>query len=104
MPNYEAVIPIRSSGSVTPPGETAELSRKDAEIFLHRGFVKETEQSGDNADELSVSSDAGREALVDAGYDTDDKVRAATDDELLALDGVGAKTLEKIREAVPADA
>lgn len=35
-----------------------------------------------------------------AKYKTSDEVRKATDDELLALDGVGPATLRKIREAL----
>lgn len=35
-----------------------------------------------------------------AGYKTADAVRKASDDELLALDGVGPATLRKIREAL----
>lgn len=37
--------------------------------------------------------------LIDAGYTTHAKVAKATDEELLAIDGVGQATLEKIREA-----
>lgn len=37
--------------------------------------------------------------LYDAGYVTVDAVEEASDDELLAVDGIGAATLEKIREA-----
>lgn len=37
--------------------------------------------------------------LVDAGYDSTEAIQAASDDELLEIDGVGPATLQKIREA-----
>ena len=40
-------------------------------------------------------------ALDGAGLDSAEKVRAATDEEILALDGVGEKGLERIRAAYP---
>ncbi len=45
MPKYEAIIPVRNDGIVTPVGELVELSHDDAEIFLRRGFVKKPEKS-----------------------------------------------------------
>lgn len=36
--------------------------------------------------------------VVAAGYDTPEKVRAATDEDLLAIDGVGKATVRKLRE------
>lgn len=39
-------------------------------------------------------------ALIEAGLDTVDLVRAASDEELLAVEGIGAKTLSYIREQV----
>lgn len=47
---------------------------------------------------LSVPDGAGRDELLAAGYDTDEKVRAASDEDLLSVDGIGEKKLEKIRE------
>jgi DNA uptake protein ComE-like DNA-binding protein len=38
--------------------------------------------------------------LADAGYDTLEKIRNASDEELLEIDGIGPKSLEKIRQAV----
>ena len=54
----------------------------------------------DATQSLTVPEEAGREELLANGYDTDDKVHAASDDELLAIDGIGPKTLEKIRAAL----
>ena len=38
-------------------------------------------------------------AVFDAGYNTLDKLRAASDEDLLAIDGIGPATLDKIRSA-----
>ncbi len=38
--------------------------------------------------------------LVAAGFETPRAVRVATDDQLLAIDGVGRRTLQMIREAL----
>jgi DNA-directed RNA polymerase alpha subunit len=38
--------------------------------------------------------------LSDAGYDTLEKVREASDEELLAIKGIGEKTVAEIREKV----
>ena len=37
------------------------------------------------------------DALAAAGFDTPDKIAAASDDELLAIPGVGPATLKKLR-------
>lgn len=38
-------------------------------------------------------------ALIDAGYSTLDALREASDEDLLAIDGIGPATLKKIRSA-----
>lgn len=40
------------------------------------------------------------EALSDAGYATADAIRAASDDELLAIEGVGEKAVQNLRRAL----
>lgn len=40
-----------------------------------------------------------RQSLVNAGYDSDEAVLAASDEDLIALDGVGPKTVEDYRKA-----
>lgn len=40
------------------------------------------------------------DALVSAGYETIDKVREASDEDLLAVKGIGKTKLKEIREAV----
>ncbi len=64
---------------------------------------------------LVVSDDAGTffedwgglppvviDLLVDAGYETPDVVRSASDDDLLAVDGIGPFRLAQIRKALGA--
>lgn len=41
-----------------------------------------------------------RALLVEAGYTTLERVREATDEELLAIRGVGRRLLERIRDAL----
>ena len=45
----------------------------------------------------------GMALLISAGYTSADQVRAASDDDLLAIDGIGPKTVEVIRNAEPGD-
>lgn len=40
-----------------------------------------------------------RDLLTDAGYVSDEAIRAASDDELLAIKGIGEASLQHIREA-----
>lgn len=39
--------------------------------------------------------------LNEAGYDTNAKIAGASDDDLLAINGIGPKSLKDIREAIP---
>lgn len=55
-----------------------------------------TEIDPDSLESLDVS-DAVREALQGAGYQTPEQIDAASDDELLGIDGVGPATLAKLR-------
>jgi hypothetical protein len=45
--------------------------------------------------------DSVGEALVEAGYDTPEKLRRATDDQLLEIDGIGDARLAQIRAVHP---
>lgn len=102
--SYEALIPVAVESGKPPvqPGETVELNETDAEVFLRRGFVKEIDTSGeaDSYPDLSVTEDAGRERLIASGYTSDAEVRAASDEDLLAVSGIGEAKLEKIRAAL----
>lgn len=56
------------------------------------------------APELDVDgvSDKQRTALATAGYHTAADIRAASDEDLLAIDGIGETTLSRLREATKA--
>ena len=60
---------------------------------------EQAEESDDEPDDQRYLTLPGSVivALQDGGYFEDDVIRGATDDELLALDGVGPGTLRKIR-------
>jgi hypothetical protein len=58
------------------------------------------EQSGDPFIALDVRQDV-KDALIAGGFADADALRAATDEQLLALDGVGTSTLFKVRQAYP---
>ena len=103
---YEVVLPVTLDAADGPVSEgTVELSHEDAEAFLARGLVRAPEGSErqQETDEPGLDSldAATRNLLVEAGFDTDEKVRAATDDALLDIEDVGSGRLAKIREALP---
>ena len=57
----------------------------------------------EKADELYLGSDFSEklhDALVEAGFDTNEKVRKANEDELRAVRGIGPAMLRRIRLAV----
>jgi PAS domain-containing protein len=58
------------------------------------------QQSGDPVVALDVRQDV-KDALIAGGFTDADALRAATDEQLLALDGVGTSTLFKVRQAYP---
>lgn len=59
----------------------------------------QAKDDGGTGDEELPQDFPARKALVKAGFDTVDKVKAASDEELIAVDGVAEKTLGQIREA-----
>lgn len=82
------------------PGDIVELTVQE-----YRGFedklapIEEVDlvnpvQPTPSALKLSA---AERKALAAAGLDTDEKITAASDEELLAIDGIGPKSVDKIR-------
>lgn len=50
--------------------------------------------------ELEFKNLPNEEALAEAGFDTLEKVKSATDEELLEVNGIGNSSLKKIRELV----
>ena len=107
---YEIVLPITLDPGEGPKTEgTVELSHEDAEAFLARGFVKEPEseeqeEAGGAENPGLASLDAvTRNLLVEAGLDTDEAVRVATNEAILDIEDVGEGRLAKIREALPGE-
>jgi hypothetical protein len=62
-----------------------------------RGFYNSPVLAPELADKVGVDL-AGQ--LAGAGFDSPDAVHAATDEELLAVEGIGRATLRRIREAL----
>jgi hypothetical protein len=60
----------------------------------------ETNQSNTAGDVIAGVTDGQRDALVAAGFVTALDIRNATDDQLLAVDGIGPSTVARLREAV----
>jgi DNA uptake protein ComE-like DNA-binding protein len=64
---------------------------------------KASDESGTETAEASAapaSSTPYADALAKAGYDTDTKIRAASDEDLLAVEGIGPARLAEIRSAL----
>jgi hypothetical protein len=60
------------------------------------------QSSGDPFIALDVRQDV-KDALIAGGFADADALRAATDEQLLALDGIGTSTLFKVRQAYPVE-
>lgn len=108
---------------ITPDGErgtitegVVSLTDEEAAVFLDREAIRlvpgqdapEPSEDADRgtppaspeANALSVPPEHGRDALVAGGFDSDEKVRDASDDDLLKVDGIGPGRLKQIRADV----
>lgn len=54
-------------------------------------------KSAPGSDTGDLDGFPGADALAAGGFDSREKIRAASDEDLLALDGIGEATLKKIR-------
>lgn len=97
----EGVPPITPEG-VSVPTDKVEQVEEAAESAGVRLV------SGDSPDSLAPAATGGLADLLEAdlastleaaGYTTADQLRAATDEELDAVSGIGPKSVEKIRAA-----
>lgn len=84
-----------------------ESARLAAEAEAER-LRQEQERLSGNTNPLAFLADAdisqaAAQALVDGGYTDAESIRAASDEELLALDGVGTATVFKLRQAFPVE-
>lgn len=75
------------------------LTPDQRQRLVDRGVIIGARQSITIEDEPLPNGFPVRLLLNKAGFDTLGKVRSASDEELLELDGVGEGTLDKIREA-----
>jgi hypothetical protein len=123
---YEVVLPITLDGAQGPvaAGNTVDLDHEDAALFLARGFVRKpgnplppatastlSETPGVATAGVPATTDAPqpgldrldaatRAVLASAGFDAAEKVLAASDQDLLAIDGIGPGRLKQIRADV----
>jgi hypothetical protein len=58
-----------------------------------------TETAPNQGGGAQAITDAQGKALAAAGFDTPEKIRAASDDDLLKVDGIGPAALVRLREA-----
>lgn len=100
-------------GVVVGPGDAVEVTDELYDVLKRRGaFVETPEMAKVRQGEVALQTPALPngdstpklpqdiiDRLKEEGYASPDEVLAASDDELLAIEGIGPKTLEKIREA-----
>ena len=90
------------------PGEAVEVSEKTARVAVESGKfeyapeqLKEFEkQIAESKGELAAVSIPMRDKMLAAGFETVEDIQNATDEQILAIDGIGEKTLKSIREAI----
>lgn len=102
---------IYQAGDIVEMEEVAYPGFADKLAPLEEAAAPEAASTGDAAVEQEEESTASptltellsapvAKALTEAGLDTVDLVKAASDEKLLAVEGIGAKTLSYIREQV----
>lgn len=85
--NFDVVMKIR------------ELDRRMVALESVQPFAN-MDAGGRGANMAVLANKRLQKVLIAAGYDTVEKVCAASDQELRAVDGVGPATLKLIREAI----
>lgn len=98
--------PVKPSVDVTTAPSGAEMVSparsvpQSAEEFKAAEDAKALAAAGRQTGDLSADiDDDQRAALAEAGFGTAEAVRNATDEDLLAVRGIGKATLQKLREA-----
>lgn len=114
---YEILHGIRLDEETGTQTEgVVELTDEEAAVFLDREAVRlipgqkapEPDEDADRGTSpaspetaaLSVPPEHGRDLLVAGGFDSDEKIKAAPDANLLAVDGIGPGRLKQIRADV----
>jgi hypothetical protein len=83
------------------PGEDVDIPQGLYDLLSKAGRLEGSASSEDSSDELEDKLGHNTAQLLkDAGYEDADSVREATDEELLAIDGIGKAKLEHIRKDV----
>lgn len=84
-------------GAIGPANTAAESMPQSADEFKARAETSAVAAvSGDTLAALDLE-DTQRDALASAGYTSADSIRLASDDELMAVPGIGPKTVDKLR-------
>lgn len=100
MPEIIAQVTIKAGGAYHPPGSVIELSQKDCDSLITRGFA--TPVSGDREPEAGpvggLPEDIpARAALVAAGcVDLDDVAELVEAGTLTGVEGIGPATAAKV--------
>lgn len=99
------------SGNQYGPGDKIELSAEEAAGFLDKlELVEEADEGAPNTDDKLGQIvpwhglDPKLVALLEAAGVTEELVSTMTDEELVSIDGIGPKAVEKIRSAFSGDA
>jgi predicted flap endonuclease-1-like 5' DNA nuclease len=90
-----AVMPASSTSSAAEATSQAQGESQQSP----RGEASTGHHAVSALDVLDADQQAAMRA---AGLDTDDKIRAASDDDLKAVEGIGPATIRKLREAAGA--
>lgn len=104
-------------GKIYGPG-SVEVPDADAETLRQRGATEDqapevpgwqgNDYTADQAPQaapvrIAGISDEQMQALHDAGYTSADQIRAASDDELDAVERIGKATIQRIRQALASE-
>ena len=108
------ITPDEETGTLTEG--VVEFTDEEAAIYLDREAIRllpgqDAPEPDEGADRgtppaspetatLSVPPEHGRDQLVADGFDSDEKIKAAPDANLLAVDGIGPGRLKQIRADV----
>lgn len=110
---YRLLSPVRVGGKLRKPASgkdvTVALDENDAEALLALGAVAPAggAKPSDETEATELEQLVGKQAaaaLAAGGVESVSQAYDASDDALLAIDGVGAGTVKKIREAQAAAA
>lgn len=114
---FEVLHGIRLDNETPTQTEgVVELTDEEAAVFLDREAIRlipgqEAPEPNEDADRgtpvasterdtLSVPAGHARDLLIANGFDTNEKIQAAPDADLLAVDGIAPALLKKIRADV----